>query len=33
MKVEDIFYNTLQEKMYIVMEYIGEGSNLHEYIK
>jgi serine/threonine protein kinase len=33
MKVQDIFYNKLEETMYIVMEYLGEGFNLHSYLK
>lgn len=32
-KVIDIFYNKLRENMYILMEYVGKGSNLYSYIK
>ena len=31
-KVFDIFYNTLQEKVYILMEYAGEGQDLNKYL-
>lgn len=33
MKVYDIFYNQLKEKIYTVMEYAGHGSDLYKYIK
>lgn len=32
-KVYDIFYNELKEKIYTVMEYSGEGYDLHKFIK
>jgi serine/threonine protein kinase len=32
-KVYDIYYNDLQEKIYILMEYAGEGSDLMRLIK
>ena len=32
-KVHDIFYNKMQEKISILMEYAGEGNNLCDYIK
>jgi hypothetical protein len=33
MKVIDIFYNTMRENMYIIMEYAGKGYNLTNLIK
>lgn len=29
----DIFYNQMQEKIFLLVEYAGEGSNLCNYIK
>lgn len=31
-KVYDIFYNKMQEKIYMLMEYAGEGYDLSVYI-
>jgi serine/threonine protein kinase len=32
-EVHDIYYNRIKEKIFMLMEYCGEGSNLHELIK
>lgn len=33
MKVFDIYFNQCQEKIYMLMEYAGEGHDLCNYIK
>lgn len=32
-QVHDIFFNKLQEKVYMVMDYLGEGSDLSKMVK
>ena len=32
-KVFDVFYNKMQEKIYILMEYPGDGTNIHKFLK
>ena len=31
--VHDIFYNRIREKIFMLMEYCGKGSDLHAFIK
>ena len=33
MKVEDIFFNEMHGKVYTIMDYAGEGSNLTTFIE
>ena len=33
MKVEDIFFNEMHEKVYTIMDYAGKGSNLTTFIE
>jgi serine/threonine protein kinase len=32
-KVFDIFYNRIQEKIYMLMEYSGEGTDINKFLK
>lgn len=32
-KVNDIYYNTMEEKVYILMEYAGQGYDVNKFIK